>query len=85
MNDITTESHGIAVGKLRSYIERVERLEEEKKNISDDIKELYNEIKNEGFDTKAIKSIVKLRKQDDHKRQEAEAILNLYKEALDMA
>lgn len=84
MNEIPETTHGIAVGQLRSYIERIERLEEEKKAISEDIKDLFTSLKGEGFDQKAVKEIIKLRKQEDYKRQEAEAIISLYKEALGM-
>lgn len=75
----------VAAGQLRALIERIERLEEEKKSISDDIRQVYAEGKATGFDTKAIRIIVKLRKQDEAERQEAEAILDLYKAALGMA
>ncbi|WP_412058882.1 DUF2312 domain-containing protein [Bartonella sp. DGB2] len=84
MNDITNESQAIAVGQLRSFIERIERLEEEKKTISDDIKDVYAELKGTGFDSKAVRTIIRLRKKEDHERQEEEAIIELYKEALGM-
>lgn len=83
-DDITNETQTIAAGQLRAFIERIERLEEEKKTISDDIKEVYAELKGVGFDTKAVRQIVRLRKQDQAERQEAEAILDLYKAALGM-
>ncbi|QDZ00024.1 DUF2312 domain-containing protein [Nitratireductor mangrovi] len=82
-NEPTTET--VAAGQLRAFIERIERLEEEKKTISDDIKEVYAEMKGSGFDTKAVRAIVRLRKQDQAERQEQEAILDLYKAALGMA
>ena len=75
----------IAAGQLRTFIECVERLEEEKKTIGDDIKEVYAEMKATGFDTKAVRAIVRLRRMDEAERQEAEAILDLYKMALGMA
>lgn len=85
MSDETTEtSQTLAAGQLRSLIERIERLEEEKKTISDDIKDVYAEAKGTGFDTKAIRAIVALRKQDQAERQEEESILDLYKAALGM-
>lgn len=56
------EAKAVAVAQLRAFIERIERLEEEKKTISDDIKEVYSEAKNSGFDTKAIRAIIRLRK-----------------------
>ena len=79
-----TQAHGVARDQLRSFIERIERLEEEKKTIADDIKEVYAEMKGTGFDTKAVRSIIRLRKQDQAERQEAEAILDLYMAALGM-
>lgn len=85
-DDITTEtSQTVAAGQLRAFIERIERLEEEKKTIADDIKEVYAEMKGTGFDTKAVRTIVRLRKQDQAERQEAEAMIDLYKNALGMA
>ena len=84
--DITNETaQTVAAGQLRAFIERVERLEEEKKTIADDIKEVYAEMKGTGFDTKAVRTLIRLRKQDQAERQEAEAILDLYKAALGMA
>lgn len=84
-DDITTEtSQTVAAGQLRAFIERVERLEEEKKTISEDIKEVYAEMKGTGFDVKAIRKLIVLRKKDEAERQEEEAMLDLYKEALGM-
>jgi len=84
--DITNETaQTVAAGQLRAFIERIERLEEEKKNISDDIKDVYAEMKGNGFDVKAVRTIVRLRKKDQAERQEEEAILDLYKAALGMA
>ncbi|RWX70465.1 DUF2312 domain-containing protein [Mesorhizobium sp. M4B.F.Ca.ET.089.01.1.1] len=74
----------VAAGQLRAFIERIERLEEEKKTISDDIKDVYSEAKGTGFDTKAMREIIRLRKKDQAERQEAESILDLYKAALGM-
>lgn len=76
--------HGIARDQLRAFIERIERLEEEKKAIADDIKEVYAEAKGTGFDTKAIRQIIRIRKQDRNERAEQEAILDLYMHALGM-
>lgn len=85
MEDITTESaQTIAVGQLRAFIERIERLEEEKKTIGDDIKEVYAELKGTGFDSKAVRTIIRLRKKEEHERQEEEAMIQLYKDALGM-
>ena len=69
---------------LRSFIERVERLEEEKAALTADIREVYAEAKGEGFDTKIMRQIVRLRKMESADRQEQEAILDLYKSALGM-
>ena len=83
-DDITETSQTVAAGQLRAFIERIERLEEDKKTVADDIKEVYAEMKGTGFDTKAVRSIIRLRKQDQAERQEAEAILDLYMAALGM-
>jgi uncharacterized protein (UPF0335 family) len=83
-DDITETSQTVAAGQLRAFIERVERLEEEKKTISDDIKDVFAEMKGTGFDTKAVRTIIRLRKKDQAERQEEEAILDLYKAALGM-
>jgi uncharacterized protein (UPF0335 family) len=85
MDDITSESQTIAVGHLRAFIERIERLEEEKKTIGGDIKEVYAELKGSGFDSKTVRTIIRLRKKEDHERQEEEAILRLYMDALGMS
>ena len=74
-----------AQGQLRSLVERIERLEEEKKAIAGDIKEVYAEAKGHGFDTKILRKVVSLRKKDANERQEEEAILDLYLAALGMA
>jgi len=75
----------VATSQLRSFIERIERLEEEKKTISDDIKEVYAELKGNGFDAKAVKEIIRLRKKEDVERQEEEGVIQLYKDALGMS
>jgi len=69
-------------GHLKSFIERIERLEEEKKAISDDIKDVYAEAKGNGYDVKVMRKIVSLRKQDTNTRAEEEEILDLYLSAL---
>lgn len=74
----------VAVGQLRAFIERIERLEGEKSTIGEDIKEVYAELKGVGYDTKAVRRIVRLRKMDQAKRQEEAAMLSLYAEALGM-
>lgn len=75
---------GVAGKRLKSIIERIERLEEEKASLSEDIKEVYLEAKGTGFDPKIIKRIIKLRKQDVDKRREEEELLELYKSAVGM-
>ena len=70
--------------RLRSYIERVERLEEEKHGIADDIKDVFAEAKGDGFDVKAIRQIIKIRKKDPSDRQEEEAMVENYMAALGM-
>lgn len=74
----------IARDQLKSIIERIEKLEEEKTAIADDIKEVYAEAKANGYDTKTLRQVVRLRKQDSAERQEAEALLDLYLHALGM-
>lgn len=69
-------------GQLKAFIERIERLDEEKLKIADDIKDVYTEAKYNGFDVKIMRKIVKLRKQDRNERAEEETILELYKNAL---
>ncbi len=83
-DDITETSQTVAASQLRAFIERIERLEAEKKTIADDIKEVYAEMKGTGFDTKAVRTIIRLRKKDQAERQEEEAILELYMNALGM-
>lgn len=85
MNDITETSQTVAAGQLKAFIERVERLEEEKQTVADDIKDVFAEMKGVGFDTKAVRTIIRLRKKDAAERQEEEAILDMYLNALGMA
>lgn len=75
----------IAADQLRLFIERIERLEEEKKGIADDIRDVYAESKSNGYDTKTMRAIVRLRKMETHQRQEADALLETYRAALGMA
>ena len=82
-NDTPT-SQTVAAGQLRAFVERIERLEEDKKAIADDIKDVYGEAKANGFDTKVLRTIIRLRKQDASEREEQDAILDLYKAALGM-
>jgi uncharacterized protein (UPF0335 family) len=70
--------------QLQSIIERIERLEEEKKGISDDIRDIYAESKGNGYDVKALRTIVRMRKQDANERQEHETVLETYMSALGM-
>ncbi|QRG09550.1 DUF2312 domain-containing protein [Xanthobacter dioxanivorans] len=73
---------GFAKEQLKSFIERIERLEEEKKAIADDIKDVFAEAKANGFDVKALRAILKIRKEDVDERKEHEAIVDLYLQAL---
>lgn len=75
---------GTAAGQLKSFVERIERLEEEKRTISDDIKDVYAEAKVNGYDTKVLRQVIRIRKQDPAERAEAEALLELYLQALGM-
>ena len=84
MSDRQTQPGGIAAGQLRSFVERIERLEEEKKALSEDIKDVFGEAKATGFDTKVLRQVVALRRQDTAERQEQEALLDLYLHALGM-
>jgi uncharacterized protein (UPF0335 family) len=87
MADEVMEEGGstVAAGQLRAFVERIERLEEDKKTVAEDIKEVYAELKGTGFDTKAVRTIIRLRKKDQAERQEEETILDLYMNALGMA
>jgi uncharacterized protein (UPF0335 family) len=77
-------THRFAKDQLKAFVERVERLEEEKKAIADDIRDVYAEAKSSGFDIKALRTVVRLRKQDLNERKEQEAILETYLHALGM-
>ena len=74
----------VAAGQLRAFIERIERLDEEKADISSDIKQVFAEAKGTGFDTKAMRTIIRLRKKDKAEREEEEAMVDLYMNALGM-
>jgi uncharacterized protein (UPF0335 family) len=78
-------SVSVAKDQLKSIVERIERLEEEKKALADDIREVYAEAKANGFDVKTLRKIIGLRKQDKSERAEQEALLDLYLHALGMA
>lgn len=74
----------IAAEQLRLFIERIERLEEEKKGMADDIRDVYAEAKSTGYDVKTMRAVVRLRKMEKHHRDEAEAMMELYLAALGM-
>jgi uncharacterized protein (UPF0335 family) len=73
---------GVAGKKLKSFCDRIERLEEEKKGLADDIKDIYAEAKGTGFDVKTLRKLVRLRKMDAEKRREEEELIDLYKAAI---
>ena len=75
---------GVAQDQLRAFVERIERLEEERKAIGDDIRDVYAEAKGNGFDTKILRQVIRIRKLDKSERLEQEAILDLYMHALGM-
>jgi uncharacterized protein (UPF0335 family) len=75
----------VAADQLRLFIERIERLEEEKKGMADDVKDVYAEAKSNGYDTKTMRKIVALRRLEKHARDEADALLETYRTALGLA
>ncbi|HUZ34184.1 MAG TPA: DUF2312 domain-containing protein [Xanthobacteraceae bacterium] len=77
-------AHRFAKDRLKAFVERVEKLEEEKKAISDDVRDVYAEAKANGYDIKALRTVVKLRKMDINERKEQEAVLETYMHALGM-
>ena len=83
-HDANETATNFAKDQLKAIVERIERLEEEKKAIADDIRDVFAEAKGNGFDVKALRTILKLRKQDRDERQEQEAIVELYMSALGM-
>jgi uncharacterized protein (UPF0335 family) len=86
-NDQTStviEVDGAAGKRLKSFIERIERLEEEKAGLATDIKDIYAEAKSVGFDVKTMRALIRLRKMEDDKRQEADMLLETYKAAIGM-
>src|SRR3982751_6709370 len=78
----TVDTESVAQDQIRAFIERIERMEEEKQAIADDIKEIYAEAKGNGFDTKVLRQVIRIRKQDAAERMEQEALLELYMAAL---
>lgn len=83
-NDLSEDVTNVAAAELRQFIERIERLEEEKKSISDDVKDVFGELKGRGYDVKAVRTIIRLRKKDANERIEEETILQTYMAALGM-
>ncbi|MDE1900075.1 MAG: DUF2312 domain-containing protein [Alphaproteobacteria bacterium] len=83
-NDETSNTGGISGERLRSFIQRIEKLEEDKAAVGEDLKEVYAEAKGVGFDTKIIRQIVRLRKIEVEKRRETDELLDLYKAAIGM-
>jgi uncharacterized protein (UPF0335 family) len=81
---VNLSSEPVSAGQLRAIVERIEQLEEEKRAVADQIKEVYAEAKGNGFDTKAIRKIVALRRKDAQEREEEETVLELYMTALGM-
>ncbi|MDD9331286.1 MAG: DUF2312 domain-containing protein [Wolbachia sp.] len=75
----------VTAEELKSYVKRIEKLEQEKKDVQDHIRDVYAKAADEGFDTKVMKQIIKLRKMDDDYREEQEALLDIYKRALGMS
>lgn len=84
MSDAGAGHNSISAEQLRLFIERIERLEEEKKGIADDIKDVYAEAKSTGFDTKTMRYIARLRKMEKHHRDEQDALQETYRNALGM-
>ena len=81
---IKTEAGGIAADRLRSIIERIERLEEERKALGSDIKDIYAEAKSAGFDVKIVRQLIRIRKQEPAEVEEQETLLDIYRRALGM-
>lgn len=77
-------TYDVAADELRQFVEQIERLEQEKKDIADQIREVYSEAKGRGYDTKAMRTIISLRKRDKDDIAEQEAIIEMYKSALGM-
>lgn len=78
------DGRGIAAEALRNFIERIERLEEERKGLADDVKDVYAEAKSHGFDPKIMRQVIRLRKMEEDARKEQEALIDLYAHALGM-
>ncbi len=78
------EVRGVSTDRLRSFVDRIERLEEEKKALAADIREVYSEAKGAGFDVRVMRQLIRLRKMDKNDRNQMEEILSVYERALDM-
>src|SRR5919205_3420481 len=76
---------GVAGDRLRAFVERIERLEEEIKQLTDDKKDIYSEAKGDGFDVKILKEVIRLRKQDQKERDERDSLLDTYLHAIETA
>ena len=79
------DAYQVTADELRQFVERIEHLEQEKKDISDQIKEVYSELKGRGYDAAAVKEIIRIRKKDAEKLAEEESILEVYRAALGMS
>lgn len=82
---MTNQDETIAGARLKSFIERIERLEEEKSGLASDIKDIYAEAKGTGFDVKTMRKLIRLRKMEDNQRREEDELLELYKAAIGLA
>lgn len=82
---MTQDSNEVTADELRQFVERIEHLEQEKKDIAEQIKEVYAEAKGRGYDTKALRAVIVLRRKDRDQLAEEEAVLEIYKQALGMA
>ncbi len=84
MTETKTDTGGVAANRLRSIVERIERLEEERKALGSDIRDIYAEAKSAGFDVKALRQLIALRKQEPSEVEEIESLLDVYRRALGM-
>ncbi|HUY03340.1 MAG TPA: DUF2312 domain-containing protein [Rhodocyclaceae bacterium] len=84
MTETKTDTGGVAADRLRSIVERIERLEEERKALGSDIRDIYAEAKSAGFDVKALRQLIALRKQEPSEVEEIESLLDVYRRALGM-
>lgn len=79
-----SDTNSVARDRLRSFVERIEHVNEEIENLKTDVKDIYAEAKGEGYDTKVLRAVISLRKKDQHEREEMEALLDVYLTALGM-